>query len=101
MTHKSNIINQSDTLSPPMAVMCMQTNEIYLSFTAVCKKLDISTSTGRLWRKDDDKDFPEALEINGVIRYRDSDVERMIAGQNKKHTADVAAFSKTLNKIGG
>lgn len=80
----------------PTAIMIVKSNELYLSFKGACQKLSISTSTGRLWRNDEEKQFPEPVVINGVNRYRDSDIEKMIADQNKD-TEEKSIINKSSN----
>lgn len=54
--------------------------EIYHTIKSACLKLDISRSTFEKWRKEGR--LPEAVEVNGFDRYRESDLESMILHQN-------------------
>lgn len=70
----------SDERRQSVEIHVMKGNELYLSMGGVCAKLSISKATGGRWKKEGK--LPGAVEINGIPRYRDSDVENMIAEQN-------------------
>jgi hypothetical protein len=54
--------------------------EMYHTIKSALIKLDISRSTFEKWRKHGQ--LPDAVIVNGTARYRESDLENMIAHQN-------------------
>lgn len=64
--------------------------EIYYSQKGLYEKLGVSKATIAKWKKEGK--LPAPVTINGVDRYRESDIEKMIALQNPH-----LASGQTLN----
>lgn len=54
--------------------------EFYYSITGVAEKLGVSRSTVTTWKREGK--LPEPVLINGIQRYRETDIEHMVASQN-------------------
>lgn len=83
IAHGDQVTISSDVLLEMVETVverAMNRKEHYLTVKQVCSKLDISSTTQSKWRKEGK--MPEMVEVNGFLRYRDSDIEKMIQRQN-------------------
>jgi len=69
----------------------------YLNLKALAAYLDVSRSTITRWKREGR--LPPSLTINGLERWRSTDIDAMVERQNKDKPKPKSALSSILDRV--